>query len=322
MAKNLTKVERETGNLFGELFPRYNDELFIESVELFKKRFEANNFDTAWFKGKLCLDMGCGGGRYSIALSLLGAKRVSGIDISKKAVIDARKRATKLKQSNLEFKIASCETLPFKGRSFDFVVLSGVLHHLVSPEKAIKEIVRVLQPGGLLYMLVYATGGVRWPLIQILRPIAQFMGFRNVFQAASEANLPANKVRTYLDDLFVPIIDFYSYNRLTNLLRSNGFSKIERWERGRFDHEEDLNAYYKDLKTLRLIFKAGRESQNGSLVRYRELFKNGEKMCSSVLQYVSDILNQVQKGDISEREGVKLVIGQGHSRVLAWKDTN
>jgi len=43
-------------------------------------------------KGKRCLDAGCGGGRYSIALASLGAKDVIGVDLSRTLIADARRR--------------------------------------------------------------------------------------------------------------------------------------------------------------------------------------------------------------------------------------
>jgi len=38
-------VEKETGQLFGSLWHRLDDEQYSESVALFAKRFEANGFD-------------------------------------------------------------------------------------------------------------------------------------------------------------------------------------------------------------------------------------------------------------------------------------
>ncbi len=50
-----------TGSLFGDLWHRYGDDLFENSVNLFTARFKANGFDLKWFRGKRCLDAGCGG---------------------------------------------------------------------------------------------------------------------------------------------------------------------------------------------------------------------------------------------------------------------
>src|SRR5205823_4865390 len=127
-------------------------------------------------------------------------------------------RALELGASHVTFAVGSVIELPFEDASFDFVCHSGVLMCTAHPSRAARELARVLRPGGLIYLLVYATEGLRWPLVQILRPIAQTIGFAAMDAAVATADLPANRRRTYLDDLFVPYIDFYSWQRLQGLL--------------------------------------------------------------------------------------------------------
>jgi SAM-dependent methyltransferase len=120
------------------------------------------------------------------------------------------------------------------------VCCSGVLQHTARPVATLQEISRVLKPGGRVYMLVYATEGVRWPLVQMLRPLAQRIGFVAIDAAITADGIPVNKRRTYLDDLFVPYIDFYSWPALHDLLMAAEFEHVERWVAARFDQEEDL----------------------------------------------------------------------------------
>ena len=82
--------ENKTGNIYGSLFTGYDDKQFDDSVELFLMRHKRWGIDLNWFKDKICLDAGCGGGRYLVALSKLGVKDVVGIDISKAAVEAAK----------------------------------------------------------------------------------------------------------------------------------------------------------------------------------------------------------------------------------------
>ena len=120
MEKIITKnIEARTGRLFGDLWHKLDDEQFEQSVALFARRFEANGFDLSWLKGKRCLDAGCGGGRYSIAMARLGAREVIGVDVSEQGIENARLRGRDL--SNLRFKVASVLELPFEDDSFDFV---------------------------------------------------------------------------------------------------------------------------------------------------------------------------------------------------------
>src|SRR5690242_13736880 len=62
---SLSQVELRTGTLYGSFWPQYDDELFAQSLALFKERWLANGEDVNFFAGKRCLDVGCGGGRYS-----------------------------------------------------------------------------------------------------------------------------------------------------------------------------------------------------------------------------------------------------------------
>jgi ubiquinone/menaquinone biosynthesis C-methylase UbiE len=131
-----TKIQNETSKLFGVLWRRYDDTLFDESVKLFYQRFKANRFDLKWFRGKSCLDAGCGGGRYAIAMAKLGAAKVIGCDISPAGLEDARCRAADM--PNIIFKGASVIDLPYISYSFDFACCSGVLHHTTDPEKGLQ----------------------------------------------------------------------------------------------------------------------------------------------------------------------------------------
>ena len=316
---SLTRLEESTGKLFGNLFSPYDDDAFRRSVEIFAQRFKQNNFDLSWFSGKSCLDAGCGGGRYSIALTQLGAKNVIGLDISMEGVADAKKRASAMQCTNLEFKQGSVEKIPAKDNEFDCIINSGVLMHTKNPVSVIKELARVLKSGGMLYGLVYATEGVRWPLVQILRPIANLIGFDKMDQASMQAGMPVNKRRTYLDDLFVPYIDFYTWQCLEGILAEAGFDHISRWNSGRLDHEEDINSYVRDLTGFLEIFSAAKDllkKENSSLYEFSE---QAQAICNQAVSYLDFVANQVESGAIDSETSRNLTIGQGHHRFIAWK---
>lgn len=301
--------ELATGELFGNLFSAYDDEGFKFSVDLFEHRFRDGGFDLDWFKGKTCLDAGCGGGRYSIALAKLGAAAVTGIDLSEVGIADARRRAKDLGAGHVKFEIGSVTALPYADKSFDCVISSGVMMHTTDPVKMLAEVCRVLKPAGMLYMLVYATEGLRWPLVQMLRPIAQQIGFEAMDAAVAKAGMPAPRRRTYLDDLFVPCIDFYTWQCLEGMLKANGLTNSRRWTRGRLDHEETLDTYTKDLSGFLEVFQAvPGDAARGAVA-----------ICHSVLDHAKDISEQVRAGTITEAQGRKLSIGQGHHRFTAWK---
>jgi ubiquinone/menaquinone biosynthesis C-methylase UbiE len=77
---------------------------------------------------------------------------VTAIDISKRMIERARKRAQRLERK-IHLKIMDMQNLPFPDASFDTVVGTLVFCTVPAPRLALKEIKRVLKPGGRLVIL-------------------------------------------------------------------------------------------------------------------------------------------------------------------------
>jgi len=92
--------------------------------------------------GIKALEIGSGPGHVADMLAQAGAS-VSGVDFSEKMVQVARAR-----YPGITFEQADAEQLPFGVDSFDAVVANFVVHHLARPETALREVSRVLRPGG------------------------------------------------------------------------------------------------------------------------------------------------------------------------------
>ncbi|MGN3974573.1 class I SAM-dependent methyltransferase [Tsuneonella sp. SYSU-LHT278] len=303
-------ISRATGALFGELWGPYDEKLFEESVALFTRRLELSGMGTEFLKGARALDAGCGGGRNAIAMARLGASQVHGIDIGERGIEDARVRAAGL--DNVTFQVASLTDIPFPDAHFDVVWCAGVLMHTADESRVLAELARVLRPGGMIYFLVYATGGMRWPLIKLLRPLAGAIGKDLIDEAMTLAAAPANKRRTFLDDLFVPKFDFFEWNRLVADLSDAGFTAFERWPAAaRLDHEHDLAAYRADLAALYEILAAG--ADHG----LHPLFARAAELTAEVLSAIGWFIEQVATGRMDETEAMDRVIGQGHHRLTA-----
>lgn len=313
----MTDVISETGRLFGDLWHRYDDELFEESVALFARRFEANGFDLSWFRGKRCLDAGCGGGRYSIAMARLGAEEVIGCDVSPEGIRDCRRRATGTRA--VSFEVASVLQLPFANESFDFVCSSGVLHHTADPAQGLREITRVLRPGGRVFLLLYGARGLRWPTIMALRPHAHTLGYAAVDHAMRKAELPANKQRTFLDDLFVPLIAFFEWEEVRGMLRDNGYSDIERWERGKLDHEASVEVQRAELEQLGRIFETGVKKELPEFKNQLEATRAASGAVSATIATLDLAVANYEAGRLEREELEEVVFGAGHHRVVAVK---
>jgi ubiquinone/menaquinone biosynthesis C-methylase UbiE len=315
---DLSGVEKSTGTLFGDLWHRYDDKLFEESVALFAERFKANDFDLEWFQGKRCLDVGCGGGRYTIAMARLGATEATGVDVSTEGLTDAKRRA--IGMPNVSFRKASALELPFEKSSFDFVCCSGVLHHTSDPERGLQELVRVLKPGGMLFLLLYGKGGLRWPTIMQVRPHAQAIGYDLSDKFMRLAELPANKQRTFLDDLFVPIIGFYDWDEVQAMLADNSMRDAKRWERGKLDHEASIAVQRTELEQLHHLFETAMQLPDLEVLHVKSHVKKALTVVEVALSRLDVIESDYAAGNIDDAERQWQVFGWGHHRVLATKD--
>jgi SAM-dependent methyltransferase len=240
-----------------------------------------------------------------------------GIDLGDEGLVNARKRAVQLGHHNIRFERASILDIPAADASFDMVWCAGVLMITDDAERGLDELTRVLKPGGRLYLLVYATEGLRWPLILLLRPLAELIGLATMEKAIVAGRLPANKRRTFLDDLYCPRLDFYDWPRLQRMLEKRGMSSIERWgSHVRLDHEQDLAAYKEDLVSLATLFAAGHEGSTGYA---QELFAQGLEMVRATVRSIDVTVAAIGNQAVTESAALTALIGQGHHRVLATK---
>ncbi len=98
------------------------------------------------------VDLGCGTGQDAIFMAQCGHK-ASGIDISQQALDLAQKKAEEL-DTEVNWQQANFLDLPFKDSSIDFINDRGSLHLLEEAHwpELIKELKRILKPGGILFM--------------------------------------------------------------------------------------------------------------------------------------------------------------------------
>jgi len=96
--------------------------------------------------GKKVLDIASGEG-YGSAMLARKAEKIIGVDISHEAIQFARKR---YRLENLEFKVGSCTDIPLAAASLDVVVSFETIEHIEQHDTMMREIKRVLKPGGLL----------------------------------------------------------------------------------------------------------------------------------------------------------------------------
>lgn len=101
------------------------------------------------------LDCGVGNGSLSIALDsiLTGLVEYHGIDTSAEMLVQA---GSTMQRAGLlvHLKQADVLSLPYDDQSFDVVMAAHVLEHLPDPKRGLKEMIRVLKPGGMVFVCV------------------------------------------------------------------------------------------------------------------------------------------------------------------------
>ena len=107
--------------------------------------------------GARVLDCAAGTGEFSLAV----AKRAGSVlctDQSEAMLARARKKVRKRGLSNVSFARRDITALPDPDGSFDAVIAANVLHLLPDPEPAVRELWRVVAPGGRLILPTYLQG--------------------------------------------------------------------------------------------------------------------------------------------------------------------
>jgi ubiquinone/menaquinone biosynthesis C-methylase UbiE len=93
------------------------------------------------------LDAGSGAGHTALAFAPHAA-RVVGVDLSRAMLAQGERLAAERGLSNVEFRQADVESLPFEDGTFDLIVSRYSAHHWPHPQAALAEFRRLLRPGG------------------------------------------------------------------------------------------------------------------------------------------------------------------------------
>jgi ubiquinone/menaquinone biosynthesis C-methylase UbiE len=97
--------------------------------------------------GAVVLEIAPGPGYLAVALAKLGDLRVTGIDISRSFVRIASEYA-RAAGAEVEFRVGNASALPVPANWFDFIVCRAAFKNFADPIGALKEMHRVLRPGG------------------------------------------------------------------------------------------------------------------------------------------------------------------------------
>jgi ubiquinone/menaquinone biosynthesis C-methylase UbiE len=187
--------------------------------------------------GLRVLDVGCGQGIDLVRYAQAGAD-VVGVDITPRHLELARAH---LADAGVEGTVVHAEAraLPFADDTFDRVSSNGVLHHTPYLEEALREIRRVLKPGGTARIILYNKMSLHYWINQVL--VEGVLKGRLLHEHSMEAILSSNVEISSSDTR--PLVRVYSPRRTRRLLTEAGFVDVRTRVR-HFQPEDTVVTWY------------------------------------------------------------------------------
>lgn len=128
--------------------------------------------------------------------------RVVGIDISAASLAHEHHLREKHALGNLELHLGRLEEVTRLGEGFDFIDTSGVLHHLPDPVQGLRALGQVLEPDGVIFVMLYAKYGRTG--VYMLQDLFRMMGLGQgeqdleVVKACLSTLKPDHQIQRYL----------------------------------------------------------------------------------------------------------------------------
>jgi ubiquinone/menaquinone biosynthesis C-methylase UbiE len=173
------------------------------------------------FRDARLLEIGCGMGTDLLQFARGGA-RCTGIDLTPRSVEITRHRF-RVYGAGGDFMISDGERLPFRDESFDVVYSNGVLHHTPDTAGAIREVHRVLRPGGTAKVMLYHRHSLNyWFEIVVRRGLlgGEFLRGRSAAEIMS-------RVIEFSDHEARPLVKVYSRGQARELFNLFKSVKVE-----------------------------------------------------------------------------------------------
>ncbi len=180
------------------------------------RRLVAKRMRPALVRDARVLDVACGTGDLSLELSEAGQAQVVGLDFCRPMLEIAVRKANASARAVL-FIEGDALHLPFADATFDGATIAFGLRNLASVEEGLRELRRILKPGG------------RVAVLEFSRPVVP--GFRALFQFYFTRVLPrigglvsgSRGAYEYLPD---SVSKFPDQRRLAELMRAEGFEEV------------------------------------------------------------------------------------------------
>lgn len=161
--ETISKIDNSIYNSLGERwYTAWDDPVALLRAE--------NKLKVPWISERIAqsqipnphiLDVGCGAGFLCNELVKRNYK-LTGVDISEESLIIAKKYD---QTQRVNYVFGDAYQLPFSDSSFEVITCLDFLEHVENPAEVIKEISRVLKPGGLFFFHTFNRNIISWLLV-------------------------------------------------------------------------------------------------------------------------------------------------------------
>ena len=218
---NESEHARRVREMFARIAKRYDllNHLLSGNTDKRWRRLVAKRLrEVLSVEGARALDVACGTGDLALALARETGARVVGTDFCRPMLLIAARKALANVSSEIPFVEGDALQLPFAERSFDAVTIAFGLRNLSNVETGLRELWRVLRPGGRAAVLEFSR-----PVVPGFRALFQFY-FARVLPRVGGALSGSRGAYEYLPD---SVSRFPDQKRLAEMMREAGFVSVE-----------------------------------------------------------------------------------------------
>lgn len=204
--------------MFAGIAGRYDllNHLLSGNVDKLWRRRVARSLQSSLIEGAHVLDVACGTGDLSLVLARAGAAQVVGLDFCRPMLEIARRKA-EADTRVIPFVEGDALRLPFADETFDAATIAFGLRNLAGVSDGLKELRRILRPGGRLAVLEFSS-----PVVPGFRALFRFY-FARVLPRIGGLVSGERGAYEYLPD---SVSRFPDQKRLAALMREAGFENV------------------------------------------------------------------------------------------------
>ncbi len=220
-AANEADASRKVREMFTQIAPRYdllNHLLSLQLDRVWRARTARKLKPVLNRPDAVVLDLCCGTGDLAFAMSRKGKARIIGADFAHTMLVRANAKAATEVNGRVSFLESDALQLPFADESFDLVTAAFGFRNFANYEAGLKEMQRVLKPGGTIAILEFTEppAGLfgdfyRWYFRKILPKVGGAISG----DAAAYKYLPSSVAR------------FFRPDELCELMRGVGLQNVE-----------------------------------------------------------------------------------------------